>query len=104
MRAKDLWIECQAFEREQAYEAAQSRLRINMVCREASLAWFLVSRSLRSPPRCSPGLPRRAVCACRRVAAESLGSFLEGAGLPLACAVDARRLLHWARQREAALL
>ena len=43
MRAKDLWIEWLSFEREQAYEAAQSRLRINMLAREASLAWFLVS-------------------------------------------------------------
>ena len=47
MRAKDLWIEWMCFEREQAYEAAQSRLRINMLARE-SMAWFLVGRFLRN--------------------------------------------------------
>ena len=43
-----------------------------------------------TPRRRSPGLPRRALCACRRVAAESLGSFLEGAGLPLARCVESQ--------------
>ena len=61
MRAKDLWIEWMCFEREQEYEAAQSRLRINMLCREASVAWFLVGWSLRSGPgpRCG-GRQKRA--------------------------------------------